>query len=39
MAEIRLELRDDANGILGNVDITLSDNFPLSLTYQNFDIR
>ena len=39
MAEIRLELRDDANGILGNVDITSSDNFPLSLTYQNFDIR
>lgn len=39
MAEIRLELRDDANGILGNVDITSSDNFPLSLTYQNFDVR
>jgi len=39
MAEIRLELRDDVNGILGNVDITSSDNFPLSLTYQNFDIR
>ena len=39
MAEIRLELRDYTNGILGNVDITSSDNFPLSLTYQNFDIR
>lgn len=39
MAEIRLELRDDTNGILGNIDITSSDNFPLSLTYQNFDIR
>lgn len=39
MNEIRLELRDESNGILGNVDITSSDNFPLSLTYQNFDIR
>ena len=39
MAEIRLELRDDVNKTLGNVDITSSDNFPLSLTYQNFDIR
>ena len=39
MAEIRLELRDDINKTLGNVDITSSDNFPLSLTYQNFDIR
>lgn len=39
MAEIRLELRDDVNKTLGSVDITSSDNFPLSLTYQNFDIR
>ncbi len=39
MAEIRVELRDFTDGILGNLDITSSDDFPLSLTYQNFDIR
>ena len=39
MAEIKVELRDFDNKILGSLDITSSDNFPLSLTYQNFDIR
>ena len=43
MAEIRIELRDftktGANNIVGDLDITSSDEFPLSLTYQNFDIR
>ncbi len=39
MAEIRVELRDFTDSILGNLDITSSDDFPLSLTYQNFDIR
>jgi len=39
MAEIRIELRDFDNNTLGDLDITSSDEFPLSLTYQNFDIR
>ena len=39
MAEIKVELRDFTNNILGSLDITSSDNFPLSLTYQNFDVR
>ena len=39
MAEIRVELRDFTDSILGNLDITSSDDFPLSLNYQNFDIR
>jgi len=39
MAEIKVELRDFNNRILGSLDITSSDNFPLSLTYQNFDVR
>jgi len=39
MAEIRIELRDFTDSILGDVDITTSENFPLSLTYQNFDVR
>jgi len=39
MAEIRVELRDFTDNILGNLDITSSDDFPLSLNYQNFDIR
>ena len=39
MAEIRIELRDFTDNVLGNLDITSSDDFPLSLNYQNFDIR
>ena len=39
MAEIRVELRDFTDSILGNIDITSSDDFPLSLNYQNFDVR
>jgi len=39
MAEIRVELRDFTDGILGNLDITSSDDFPLSLSFQNFDVR
>ncbi len=39
MAEIRVELRDFTESILGNLDITSSDDFPLSLNYQNFDVR
>ena len=39
MAEIRVELRDFTDNILGNLDITSSDDFPLSLNFQNFDIR
>jgi len=39
MAEIRVELRDFTDNILGNLDITSSDDFPLSLTFQNFDVR
>ena len=39
MAEIRVELRDFTDNILGNLDITSSDDFPLSLNFQNFDVR
>lgn len=39
MAEIRVELRDFTDNILGDLDITSSDNFPLSLNFQNFDVR
>ena len=39
MAEIRVELRDFTDNVLGSLDITSSDDFPLSLNYQNFDIR
>ena len=39
MAEIRVELRDFTDNILGNLDITSSDDFPLSLSFQNFDVR
>lgn len=39
MAEIRVELRDFENNILGDLDIISSDDFPLSLTFQNFDVR
>lgn len=39
MAEIRIELRDFTDNILGNLDIISSDDFPLSLTFQNFDVR
>ena len=39
MSEIRVELRDFTDNILGSLDIISSDDFPLSLNYQNFDIR
>ncbi len=39
MAEIRVEIRDFTDNTLGNLDITSSDDFPLSLSFQNFDIR
>ena len=39
MNEIRVELRDFVGNILGNLDITSSENFPLSLSFQNFDAR
>ena len=39
MAEIRVELRDFTDNILGNLDVTSSDDFPLSLSFQNFDVR
>lgn len=39
MAEIRIELRDFNNSILGDLDVTSSEDFPLSITYQNFDVR
>ena len=44
MAEIRVELRDfnsvtNTFNIVGDLDIISSDDFPLSLTFKNFDIR
>ena len=39
MAEIKIQLRDFTNNILGNLDITTSENFPLSLSYSHFDVR
>ena len=39
MREIRVELRDFDDKILGDIDIISSDDFPLSLTFQNFDVR
>ena len=44
MAEIRVELRDfntttNTFNIVGDLDIVSSDDFPLSLTFKNFDIR
>ena len=44
MAEIRIELRDfntttNTFNIVGDLDIVSSDDFPLSLTFKNFDIR
>mgnify|MGYP003120133818 FL=1 len=39
MTEIRVEIRDFTDNILGDLDITSSENFPLSLNFQNFDIR
>ena len=39
MAEIRVEIRDFTDNTLGNLDIISSDDFPLSLSFQNFDIR
>ena len=45
MAEIRIELRgfgtraDTHDNVVGNLEITSSDDFPLSMTMQNFDIR
>lgn len=39
MTEIRVEIRDFTDNILGDLDITSSENFPLSLSFQNFDIR
>jgi len=39
MAEIRVEIRDFTDNTLGNLDIISSDDFPLSLSFQNFDVR
>ena len=45
MAEIKIELRgfgtnaDTSDDVVGELDITSSEDFPLSLTFQNFDIR
>tara|TARA_R100000329_G_scaffold118563_1_gene97643 strand:+ start:6478 stop:9225 length:2748 start_codon:yes stop_codon:yes gene_type:complete len=43
MAEIKIELRKfDASSskeVIGELDVTSSEDFPLSLTMQNFDIR
>lgn len=45
MAEIKIQLRHFASGassssyIVGDLDVTSSEDFPLSLTMQNFDIR
>ena len=45
MAEIKIQLRNFSTGasahssIIGDLDVTSSEDFPLSLTMQNFDIR
>lgn len=45
MSEIKIELRgfgtnaDTSDNVIGELDITSSEDFPLSLTFQNFDIR
>ena len=45
MDEIRIELRGfgtssgTADDVVGDLDITSSEDFPLSLTFQNFDVR
>jgi hypothetical protein len=45
MSEIKIELRgfgtnaDTSDNVIGELDITSSEDFPLSLTLQNFDIR
>lgn len=39
MAEIKIQLRDFDNNILGDLDIISSESFPLSLSYSNFDVR
>ena len=45
MDEIRIELRGfgtssgTADDIVGDLDVTSNEDFPLSLTFQNFDVR
>jgi len=39
MPEVRVELRDTANDVVGDIEIFDSNSFPLALTYSNFDIR
>lgn len=44
MAEIRVEIRNyntstSSFDVYGDLDIVSSDNFPLSLTFKNFDVR
>ena len=45
MEEIRIELRGfgtssgTADDIVGDLDVTSNEDFPLSLTFQNFDVR
>lgn len=39
MAEVKVQLQDISANIIGDLDINSSESFPLSLTYQHFDIR
>ena len=39
MPEVRIELRDTTNNVVGDIEILDSESFPLSLTYSNFDVR
>ena len=39
MAEVKVQLQDVNAGIVGDLDIRSSENFPLSISYQHFDMR
>ena len=39
MPEVRVELRDTTNNVVGDIEIFDSNDFPLALTYSNFDVR
>lgn len=39
MPEVRVELRDTTNNVVGDIEIFDSNSFPLALTYSNFDAR
>ena len=45
MAEVKLQLRgfgtsaSNEDNIVGELDITSSEKFPLSLSFQNFDVK